>query len=56
MLKFGVPGGQPDGLDRGQDRPLPLESGSQPAYDAGLRTDPWEMSVEANGPTSFENA
>lgn len=46
----------PMGSTRGQDRPLPLESGSPPAYDAGSRTDPWEVSVEANGPTGFENA
>ncbi len=54
--QFSVPGGQPDGLERGQDRPFSLESGSPPAYDAGSMIDEREMSVEVNGPSGFENA
>ncbi len=36
--RLGVPGGQPDGLKRGQDRPFSLESGSPPGCDGSLRT------------------
>jgi hypothetical protein len=54
--RLGVPRGQPDGLERRQDRPFSLESGSPPAYDAGSMIDEREMPVEANGPTGLENA
>ncbi len=54
--QFGVPRGWPDGLERRQDRPFSLESGSPPAYDAGSMIDEREMSVEVNGPSGFENA